>query len=87
MRIRTLASLASHVAIEVGDRLHPPGFPEGIYMGPGEFGVRMQVTDEKGRVGYYSTSEDGVGLVYMDQEYLRPRGSGAFDHINITGQP
>jgi hypothetical protein len=82
-----LASLASHIVVEVGDIIHPPG--------AGYSGRVARIDLRRNSVvlecppdapqGDLSTSLLGCGLVWMDESYIRPRPEGEVDHGKALG--
>lgn len=78
----TLASLHSHMPVEVGDVIRLPGdrYEGIIHSFDGDYvKVRYPKHAPEGRL---ETSKHGAGLVYMYDEHLRvrPAGDGPVDH-------
>ncbi len=78
-----LCAITSHVPVEIGDIIYPPGFG-----GPGELvsippGMSLG-GEAKMKVGgaVLVTSADALGLVWIDEVYTLPRGGPdvVFDH-------
>ena len=79
MRTLTLADLRSHIAVELGDIIQPPGFDAGrlaaYERGQGmitRVTLDMPIDEPQGRM---HLSADSAGLAYVDQALLRPRPS------------
>ena len=79
MRIHTQASLASHIAVEVGDVITPPGMQAGRVLEISMTEILLGLAPEE-PVARVRTVPEGCGIVMMDQCYLRPRPSGPVDH-------
>lgn len=77
-----LAHLGSHMAVEVGDTLSPPG---ASYSGKiakldlrrSSLLLECPAAAPEGRL---NTSLVGCGIVWMDEVFVRPRPDGAVDH-------
>lgn len=86
MRTRSLAHLASHVAVEIGDVIQTPEGSDGriTSLDPRSNTIKLAMPlDEP--TGHLVTSPDAVGLVWMDQAYLKPRPVGEVDHRPASG--
>lgn len=81
-----LAHLASHIAVEIGDIIHPPIGEAGIIR---ELDTRTQViklgVPAAQPEAVLTTSFQGVGLVWMDESYIKPRPKGEVDHGKASG--
>jgi hypothetical protein len=82
-----LASLASHIVVEVGDIIHPPG---AAYAGRiASIDVRRSSLvlecPAEAPEGRLSTTWVGCGVVWMDEAYIKPRPEGEVDHGKAPG--
>lgn len=77
-----LASLASHIVVEIGDIVTPPGF---------SYAGKIAELDEKAGIikldmpaekpqGRMTTALDAVGIVWMHEAFIKPRPDGPIDH-------
>jgi hypothetical protein len=77
-----LASLASHIAVEIGDILTPPGFSyEGKIAELDEKSglIKLDMPAEKPE-GRMTTALDAVGIVWMHEAFVKPRPDGTVNH-------
>lgn len=77
------ASLASHIAVEVGDIVTPPGFSyEGKIAELDEKSgvIKLDMPAEKPE-GRMTTACDAVGIVWMHEAFVKPRpAEGPVNH-------
>jgi hypothetical protein len=78
-RYFTQASLASHLAVEIGDIIHPPGMQAGKVISLDDKEIVLGVPPEA-PAGNLHTVPEGCGIVMMDTFYLRQRPPGVVDH-------
>lgn len=83
-----LASLASHIAVEVGDIIHPPGsaLPAGkiVEISPDNKIVGLSLPVEAPE-GIMRTAAEALGLVWMHEAFVKPRPEGVVDHGPASG--
>ena len=81
METQTLASLATHWPVEVGDILERAGAANVEifeFRADGLAGwVRVEIVDGSSRGAFFTTQYEALGLVFMAPEFLVPRPKGA----------
>lgn len=70
-----LAHLATHMPVEIGDIVTPPGLQPGVVSELDEDEIALRYVN-----GTMRSHPRAVGVVWMDESYIRPRPDGPVHH-------